>query len=912
MRCNARIRKSSQVAVQCCASAFAQHASLFRNRFMQSTNPLHLPLVQEFQAIWQSGKRPDIAEFLSRVPLEQREKLASHIVPIDVDFLIRSGQEVSWAHYCELVRDFVENPAQWVQNVSAITLNASPDADTSAELGTHEVASLVPGMRFGRYEISARLGGGGMGTVYRAFDTTLHREVAVKVPHLHYKNVDEKMEIVQRFYREARAMATLSHPNICQVYDVGCIQSVHFLTMAYVKGQALAERISSGPVLTIEECLTIVRKVALGLHSAHQKQLIHRDLKPANIMLSEALEPIVIDFGIARQTQATEGELQTVAGAIVGTPNYMSPEQVRGEHSTLTCQSDVFTLGVILYQLLTSQLPFQGRGLEVLALILSATPPAPSSINIDVPKALDDLVLRMLAKEPAGRPVSMLEVAHAIDQLIQNKADRGLVHRQSRTTFSAGREYDIFVSYAPGDNHPFGSETNGWVTSLLEHVEWRMCQLHGRGDEISVCPCNDPLFEMQSDLCRFLKSQLIVIVDSPGYANSVWYRPELSPFREFVLSKQSRGEVLLIERDTHFDASRRLVGLENAPTIKLWQQHVGGEIEILSPSSRDSGRYFGKVDDLARRLVRQLYDTVKITSEPTKEAGAALKVTNSLEMRVYLAEVTDDLECYRDEVSRYLEQANVVLVPQSWYPRDRESFLTHMEADLKAADIFVQLLGPVVGKRVPGTEQSYAQLQHQHALKLGKPMMQWRMPGPWLTDIQDSGHRTFLNGSEVQCVTLEEFKRSVFQQLQKSKTAELNVEAVGASDKFLFVNFDHKDSESVRHLCELLDKVGMSYALPLRDGLPQEIGEDLEANFIDCDALIIYYGEVSEKWVREQLRMWRKVLHRREKPVQALAIFEGPPDPKTPLGMKLPNLESIDLRQGFNQQQVLEFLRRLA
>lgn len=878
---------------------------------MESINSLHSQLVEEFQVLWQSGSRPEIAEFLSKVPSEQREKLAARIVPIDVEFQLRAGKEIVWDKYCDLVSDFVENPQQWGRSVSSVTVNLIPDVDTTTELRSDAVPQLTPGMTFGRYEISSRLGGGGMGTVYRAFDKVLHREVAIKVPHLLYKNVEEKNEIVQRFYREARAMATLSHPNICQVYDVGCVQATHFLTMAYVQGQALAERILSGPKLAIEESLDIVRKVALGLHCAHQKQLIHRDLKPANIMLSDAMEPVVIDFGIARQTEAAEGELQTVAGAIVGTPNYMSPEQVRGEHSTLCSRSDVFSLGVILYQLLTGELPFQGRGLEVFAQILSTNPPSPSSINRDVPQAVADLVSRMLAKQPEGRPSSMLEVARAIDHLIQNKSDRGLVHRHSRATFAAGREYDIFVSYAPGDNHPFGNESKGWVTSLLEHVEWRMCQLHGRVDEISVCPCTDPLFEMQAELSRFEKAQLIVIVDSPGYANSVWYRPELSQFREYVLSKHSRGEVLLIERDTHFDFSKRLVGLEAAPTIKLWQQQGSDEIEILSPSSRDSARYFGKVDDLARRLVRQLYDTVKVAGEPTKEA-AVVPRADSQEIRVYLAEVTDDLECYRDEVLRYLEQSNVVVIPQSWYPRDRESFLRQMEADLKESDLFVQLLGPVVGKRVPGTDMSYAQLQHQQALKLGKPMVQWRMPGQWIADIQDSGQRNFLNGSEVQCVTLEEFKRSVLQQLQKRKSAEPNLESLGTSDKFLFVNFDHKDSDSVRRLCELLDKTGMSYALPLRDGLPQEIGEDLEANFIECDALIIYYGEVSEKWVREQLRMWRKVLHRREKPVQALAIFEGPPDPKTPLGMKLPNMESIDLRQGFNQQEVLDFLRRLA
>src|SRR5260370_6246500 len=210
--------------------------------------------------------------------------------------------------------------------------------------------------QFGRYRILRKLGQGGMGTVYLAHDSQLQRRVALKVPHI---DADAGPGVLQRFYREARSAATLNHPNICPVYDVGAHDDIPFLTMAYVEGQTLAAMIEDGQPLPERAAIRIASTLAQALYEAHSRGVIHRDLKPANVMMNPRNEPVVMDFGLARQANRGAAR-QTGAGAVIGTPAYMPPEQVRGEVDAMGPGCDIYSLGVILYQPLTGRVPFEG------------------------------------------------------------------------------------------------------------------------------------------------------------------------------------------------------------------------------------------------------------------------------------------------------------------------------------------------------------------------------------------------------------------------------------------------------------------------------------------------------------------------------------------------------------------------
>jgi serine/threonine protein kinase/formylglycine-generating enzyme required for sulfatase activity len=281
-------------------------------------------------------------------------------------------------------------------------------------------ANQTPGTlptQFGRYRILKKLGAGGMGAVYLAEDTRLGRQVALKVPNL---GAEETPEDLQRFHREARLAATLHHPHICPIHDVDCIDGITFLTMAFIAGQPLADCIDPERPMPQHRAATLVRQMALALQEAHAKGILHRDLKPSNVMLDARGEPIIMDFGLAITAEGSEKRL-TRTGYVLGTPEYMAPEQLQGDRKGLTPQCDVYSLGVILYELLTGRVPFTGAPVEVLAKVLTKKAPRPSAFRKDIDKALESICLRAIAKKPAERYATMAELAAALADYLGRK-----------------------------------------------------------------------------------------------------------------------------------------------------------------------------------------------------------------------------------------------------------------------------------------------------------------------------------------------------------------------------------------------------------------------------------------------------------------------------------------------------------
>ena len=281
-----------------------------------------------------------------------------------------------------------------------------PRPSTQAPAAPFNAAPMLP-EQFGRYRIVKKLGQGGMGAVYLAHDTQLDRPVALKVPHI---AAEDSPATLQRFQREARAAAALDHPNLCRVYDVGTQNDVPFLTMAYVEGRTLAEVIKRDKLLPQTEAAGIVHKLALAMHEAHAKGIIHRDLKPSNVMINPRGEPVVMDFGLARQSNRINTRV-TRPGALMGTPSYMPPEQVRGDVDAMGPGCDIYSLGVILYQLLTGHVPFEGPMDVVLGQILTQPPSPPSSYRPDLDLRLEAICLEALRKDIASRHASMAELA---------------------------------------------------------------------------------------------------------------------------------------------------------------------------------------------------------------------------------------------------------------------------------------------------------------------------------------------------------------------------------------------------------------------------------------------------------------------------------------------------------------------
>ncbi len=274
---------------------------------------------------------------------------------------------------------------------------------------------------FGRYELRKPLGKGGMATVYLAHDTELDRLVALKIPRFTEEN---RALLSERFLREARAAGALAHPGLCPIYDVGQVQGVFYFTMAYIDGEPLSEHLRNAPMMPIAEAATLTREVALAMHEAHQQGIIHRDLKPSNIILNQRQQPIVVDFGLAYRMALPVEVRLTLSGIILGTPAYMPPEQAAGAVQALGPACDIYSLGVILYEMLTGRVPFQaGLFGELLAQIQRDPPPPLSEFRPDIPSGLAALCLKALAKNPADRFADMADFAAALTPFTASEMD---------------------------------------------------------------------------------------------------------------------------------------------------------------------------------------------------------------------------------------------------------------------------------------------------------------------------------------------------------------------------------------------------------------------------------------------------------------------------------------------------------
>jgi tRNA A-37 threonylcarbamoyl transferase component Bud32 len=273
--------------------------------------------------------------------------------------------------------------------------------------------SSAPG-RVGRFELMEKLGAGSFGAVWRARDTKLNREVAVKVPR---RPALDSLEI-EEVMREARVAAQLRHRHIVTIHEVGRDGETVYIVSDLIRGLPLDEWLRKRPV-TFRDAASLCRVIAEALEHAHQAGVVHRDLKPANIMMDDRGEPHLTDFGLAKH--AADEIAMTMEGHILGTPAYMSPEQARGEADACDGRSDVYSLGVVLFQLLTNELPFRGNMSVLPQKVIHDPPPSPRRLNRYVPRDLETICLKCLEKDPRNRYQSAAELAEDLRRFSGNE-----------------------------------------------------------------------------------------------------------------------------------------------------------------------------------------------------------------------------------------------------------------------------------------------------------------------------------------------------------------------------------------------------------------------------------------------------------------------------------------------------------
>jgi hypothetical protein len=454
---------------------------------------------------------------------------------------------------------------------------------------------------------------------------------------------------------------------------------------------------------------------------------------------------------------------------------------------------------------------------------------------------------------------------------------------------------DIFVSYAIVDDNPFPGVQTGWVTTLINSIQIRLAQRLGRSDAYTLW--------MDHQLARHVKltpqimdalrqTAIMIIVLSPGYLGSDWCKREKNIFLELI--KESDSRVFIIERDI-IEVKDLPVEFQDQLTFRFWvKDREGKPPRILGEPvpDKDDRSYYDRVDEVVFELVDELRELRK---EHEGVAGAVLE--NKQQPAVYLAEVTDDLEQERTSLKTYLSQFGINVLPNTCYSQDPTLFRQSVERDLAKCVAFVQLLSSSAGKKPPDLPQGYVQFQFELAKTSQKTIFQWRSPSLDMALIQDEHHRAFVfDGPTVQAEGIENFKRTIEEFVLKS-SAPSEPKPLSA---FVFVNMETADRPLAEKVCSVLSCYGIGYSLPLNTGDPADKRKDLEDNLLYSNGIIIIYGSSTVVWVRRQLMECTKILSMRDQPLQAFAVFEGPPEEKGPIDFLLPKLQFFNFRKGLD------------
>ncbi len=472
--------------------------------------------------------------------------------------------------------------------------------------------------------------------------------------------------------------------------------------------------------------------------------------------------------------------------------------------------------------------------------------------------------------------------------------------------FVPGYENDIFVSYAHVDNVPLPGAEEGWVSTLMKGLNTRLAQLLGRGEDFSFW--RDPKLSAHEPLTGQLLSALersaaLLIVLSPGYLASEWCLREKNTFLQLTRQRVRAGSRFFVVERHRFQPEEKPEELRELLDYRFWlMEPESNRLRILGEPKPDPTdlRYYDKLNDLASDLAEELKRLQQTAEQQKVSPPITEQLPPDTRPAIFLAEVTDDLLSQRDEVQRYLDQAGFRVLP-AMALESAAALQQALAQDLPQCKLFVQLLSPLFGKL------RYPRQQYEGARGAKIPILQWCDPTLKLDTVTDPDQLALLKGDTVLAVHLEEFKREVV----KRASAKPAIPIQPSVGPLVLLNANDEDDSLGQAVAEIIDRSGVGYVMPLRTGEPAEIRKDLEQQLLESDGVIIVYGAVTHTWARNQVLHCHKFMSLRQQPLKALAVYEGPPEEKESLRVKLPGMRILNCRKCPDENLLREFLTTL-